>query len=347
MLWIAVAMFAGVWTGSFGLPMKFTTKWKWENTWSMWSVWTLLFVPWTIAFLTVPDLLEVYRQVSWSALGWVSLFGFIWGFSAIAFGMGIDYLGLALGYSLMMGLIISVGSLLPLFTRHPEKILEQSGLTIIAGVVVIIAGVIISAVSALIKQKDLARPADTSEADQGDSANNKPAATRLKGVMICIVAGVTGPMLNYAFIYGDQLRAKAEELGAGKTMAPNSIWAIALFSGFFVNIFYCLYLIKKNKAWNLFREKGTKPYYLYTLIMGILWAGSIAIFGMATANLGELGPSIGWAVFNAVGIAWANMLGIFTGEWKGVSRKGIRVMAAGLVVILLGVGIVGWANSLE
>ena len=34
MFWIAAAMFAVAWTGSFGLPMKFTTKWKWENTWA-------------------------------------------------------------------------------------------------------------------------------------------------------------------------------------------------------------------------------------------------------------------------------------------------------------------------
>ena len=80
--------------------------------------------------------------------------------------------------------------------------------------------------------------------------------------------------------------------------------------------------------------------------MGLLWAGSIFIYGMATANLGELGPSIGWASFNAIGILWANILGILTGEWKNVSKKGLSVMAIGLLVLLGGVFIVGWANAL-
>ena len=80
--------------------------------------------------------------------------------------------------------------------------------------------------------------------------------------------------------------------------------------------------------------------------MGILWIGGIALFGMATANLGKLGPSIGWAIYSAVCIFTANILGILTGEWKGARRKTILVMTAGLVVLFGGICIVGWANSL-
>lgn len=62
MFGIALALVAGICTGSFGFPMKFTSKWKWENTWSMWTVWTLLVVPWVIAFCAIPNLFEVFRQ---------------------------------------------------------------------------------------------------------------------------------------------------------------------------------------------------------------------------------------------------------------------------------------------
>jgi len=337
---IMLAALSGVCNGSFGLPMKFTTKWKWENTWSMWSVWTLLVVPWVIAFLAVPNLLQVYNEAGAEALLWVFMFGFIWGISAVAFGTGLDYLGLALGYSLMMGLIISIGSLLPLITEHRESILELNGLAIIAGVVVIIVGVILNAWSAVMKEKDLA-----------DSATeDKPLEKKslIKGVIICAVAGVTAPMLNYALIYGNKkgLSEAAKSLGAGETLASLSIWPIALFAGFVVNIIYCIWMVNKNKVWGLYREKGTGIYYLYTLIMGILWAGSTGIFGIAAAKLGELGPSIGWAILLGTAVFWANILGILTGEWKGVTKKTLWIMAAGLVVLLGGICIVGWAKSL-
>ena len=148
------------------------------------------------------------------------------------------------------------------------------------------------------------------------------------------------------FIYGDQLRATAESMGTSKALASISIWPIGLFSGFIVNIVYCCRLVNKNKAWGLYREKGTGLYYLYTLIMGILWAGSTAIYGMAAASLGKLGPSIGWAILMGVAIFWANILGVFTGEWKGASRKTLCVMTVGLVVLLGGICIVGWAKYL-
>ena len=299
-------------------------------------MWTLLVVPWVIGFISVPNLLRVYSEARWGALFWVFLFGFIWGFSAVAFGTGLDYLGLGLGYSLMMGLIISVGAILPLVTEHPESILKLNGLAIIAGVVVIIVGVVLNAWSAVMKEKDLV---DSTAEDK-----HVEKKSLLKGLIICTVAGVTAPALNYVFIYGEQLRATAERLGASETLASISIWPIALFAGFLVNIIYCTWLVNKNKVWGRYGEKGTGLYYLYTLIMGILWAGSTAIYGMAAANLGKLGPSIGWAILLGTAILWANVLGIFTGEWKGVGKKSLWVMTVGLVVLLGGICIVGWAK---
>jgi hypothetical protein len=67
---------------------------------------------------------------------------------------------------------------------------------------------------------------------------------------------------------------------------------------------------------------------------------------MAAASLGKLGPSIGWAILMGVAIFWANILGVFTGEWKGASRKTLCVMTAGLVILLGGICIVGWAKYL-
>ena len=336
--WILLTVFAGINCGSFGLPMKFTTKWKWEHTWGMWSFWTLLVIPWVVAFFTVPHLLDVYGQAGFKAVLLVFLCGFLWGFSALTFGKGMEYMGLALGYSLMLGLIIVVGSLLPLFTGNPENILKPSGLAIIAGVAVIILGVIFNAWSAIVKEKDLAAATAATQ-----SSERKPLA---KGLIICLITGLIAPALNYAFITGGPLMASAESLGASKTFASNSIWAIALGGAFIVNTAYCGWLVNKGGSWAKFSEQGTGKYFLYTLIMGILWGGSIEYYGMATANLGKLGPSIGWAVFQATAIFAANILGILTGEWKGVGRKALSLMTVGLIVLFAGICIVAYSNTL-
>ncbi len=70
----------------------------------------------------------------------------------------------------------------------------------------IIAGIVLNARSAVMKENDLA-----ASAVKDRTAEKK---SFLKGVIICVVAGVAAPMLNYAFIYGEQLKVTAESLGA-------------------------------------------------------------------------------------------------------------------------------------
>ena len=328
MPWMIVVIFAGILTGTFGLPMKYTTRWKWEHTWTLWTVWTLLVIPLFAGLATIPNLFTVLYQSGAAALLKVFAFGLVWGVSAIAFGFGIYYLGLGLGYSLMMGMIIAIGSLVPLLAGGGKDITSSNILAMSGAVAVIIAGIALSAWAAIIKTKDQ-RP-------MGESPNAERKSLA-KGLIICLIAGATAPFLNFAFVFGDRIRETAVRLGTSRTLAPNAVWVVALFGGFIVNLTYTLLLVQKNRSWKLFRDKGTGIYYFYTFLMGILWAGSIFIYGMGAANLGQLGASVGWAAFNAIGIFWANLLGILTREWQGVGRKGMLLMAGGLTILIVGV----------
>src|ERR1035437_8298856 len=57
---IMLLILAGAMNGSFTLPMKFTKKWAWENTWLAWTIFALCIFPPLLAFLTVPSLGQVY-----------------------------------------------------------------------------------------------------------------------------------------------------------------------------------------------------------------------------------------------------------------------------------------------
>jgi len=338
MSWMVMIVVAGILTGSFALPTKYATKWKWEHTWAMFSVWTLLVIPWLVAFLSVPQLLTVFAQAGTAAVLTVFVLGCLWGVSSVAFGFGIHRLGLGLGYSLMMGMIISLGSLVPLLTGDVDKLSTASLGAVLGGVAVILVGVGLSGWAAVTREKDQAAGTRSAEpAREGSLA---------VGLIVCVVAGVTAPMLNLAFVYGDVIRARAVELGASNTLAPNAVWAVTLLGGCVVNLTYTLTMVHKNRTWQLFVETGTGIYFFYTLLMGLLWAGSIITYGMAAANLGQLGASAGWAAFNATGILWANCLGLMTKEWKGVGRRGLSIMKGGLLVLLGGVLLIGLAKAL-
>jgi L-rhamnose-H+ transport protein len=338
-MWLAIIVLGGILQGAFALPMKYTTRWSWANTWGMWSVWTLIVVPWSIGLLTIPNLFKIYTEVAPAALGTVFLLGFIWGISAISVGKGLDYLGLGMGFSLIMGLVLTVGSLLPLVTRQTVSHSGSIVFTLIVGIIVMLAGICVSGWSAVLRQNYSRQNSGTF-----DVAGSK---YLVKGLIMCVIAGATAPMLNYAFIYGDPIRAAAERLGVIRTLAPNGIWCIALSGGFLVNATYCIWRIVGEKTLSQYRLAGTGPYFLFTFIMAFMWAGGVVLYGMGTSNLGSLGPSIGWALFFGVAIAVANLLGFLKGEWRDSGQKARIVAMAGLLILISGIALVGWANSLK
>ncbi len=338
-LGFAFGIISGIFSGSFALPMKFTKKWQWENTWVVHSAWSLLIIPWAIALITIPSLFSVYKAVPAGTMLLVFLFGFGWGIGGVLFGMGLDIVGLALGTAIMMGLINALGSLLPLVFFHPEDLLKPVGLLIIAGVLVMLVAIVICAIAGFQKEKALS----ASKTEEKSSEMKKPFAV---GLTICVVSGVLSPMLNFAFVFGDKIREEAVALGASLTNAPNAIWSIALLGGLIVNIGYCTYRLSRNKTWGLFKAGGTKSYWIFTFLMAFMWMASIMFYGMAAANLGKLGPSLGWPIFMGVAILAGNAWGIITGEWKGTGSKPIIINTAGIVLLLVGLGLIGLASSL-
>jgi len=81
--------------------------------------------------------------------------------------------------------------------------------------------------------------------------------------------------------------------------------------------------------------------------MGLLWGGSIFVYGSAAPKLGRLGPAIGWPLSLSVGLLTANLCGIFAGEWRH-SRAVERVlMGLGLLVLILAIITLGWSGTLS
>jgi L-rhamnose-H+ transport protein len=71
------------------------------------------------------------------------------------------------------------------------------------------------------------------------------------------------------------------------------------------------------------------------MLMGLLWIGAIAIYGVATRFLGNLGDSAGWAIYQITMGLTVNAAGVLTGEWKAVTRHASVVLSAGIIVLIL------------
>ncbi|MBV8817122.1 MAG: rhamnose/proton symporter RhaT, partial [Acidobacteriaceae bacterium] len=96
---LALILLAGLCQGSFMVPTKGMRGWAWENYWFIFACTAYLLAPWLLAFATIPRLVDVYSGANGSTLAAVALFGVAWGIGALTFGLGVDSLGLALGFA--------------------------------------------------------------------------------------------------------------------------------------------------------------------------------------------------------------------------------------------------------
>jgi L-rhamnose-H+ transport protein len=327
---IAVVVLAAILNGSFAAPMKRMSGWRWENSWLLFAFSGLFIVPWIVTFATVPNLIDVFHGAPLGILLRVVLFGIAWGTGATLFGLGISRVGMALGFALILGITASFGSLFPLAILHPEQLTDKRGIGLIVGTVVMTVGLILLARAGQIRERDLSQ--------------TSPGSGFTIGLIICVFSGIFSSMLNFSFLFGDELRLRALNSGASAAMAANPIWALTVTGGFFANLVYCVYLLNRNRTWNVDRERRSPVYWLLGISMGLLWFIGTVLYGVGAAWLGTLGGIVGWSIFMTLDIIVAVFWGAVSGEWKGASRRAITYCWAGIGILLLSIGVISAAN---
>jgi L-rhamnose-H+ transport protein len=313
---LAMILVAGVLAGNCMLPMKFARRWHWENTWLVFSLVSLVVLPWGLALLLAGNVLEVYRGLSLSQ--WLLPFalGAGWGIAQVLFGLSIARLGLALGCAIIIGLGSLFGTLVPLFFKNREVLGTPRGALILSGLAVMVAGVIVSALAGRRREQ-----------------KRQVAGGGYAGALaLAVLCGLMAPMVNYSFAFGQDIAERAVRLGVPSTHAGYAVWPVGLFGGLLPNLAYSIFLLFRNQTWGAFRGPWAREAGLAAL-MGVFWMGAMSIYGVAAVYLGALGLSVGWGLFQIFNIMSANVSGVLTGEWRTAPPGALRTLYVGLVLL--------------
>ena len=330
---VMLLIVAGITNASFSLPMKFTRKWTWENTWVVWSVLALIVLPVITTIATVPSLGSVYRHGGARIIFEVALFGAGWGVAQVLFGLAIDAIGIALAFSIVLGLSAALGSLIPLVWLHADKIFSPAGYANMAGLALVIAGVSTCAVAGRMRERlQTPMPAE----------NRKSSAAR--GLTIAIVSGICAALMNFGIAFGGPLISAAATAGAKPQWTINAVWLPLMMAGAIPNIIYCVLLLGRNRTSDRFTARETGFYWLLAVVMALFWFGSTLLYGVASTKLGALGPVVGWPLFMSLIVIIASMLGIATGEWKNTGKKPLRIQLTGVLILIVAVVVLSRAS---
>ena len=318
--------------GSFTLPMKFTRKWAWENTWAIWTIFALFVFPVLLAYSTVPQLSSAYAQAGAGVVLMVAACGAGWGIAQVLFGLAVEAIGIALTFSIVLGLSAAVGSLIPLVRLHPDKVLSSAGLAVISGVALVLIGVSICALAGQRREAALgAGRARTSIA---------------KGLVFCTLSGLTAALMNFGLAFGSPILEAAQKNGAPKLWSSNAAFLPLMLAGGVPNLAYCIYLMRKNNSRNRFREAGSGSHWFLAVLMAISWFGSTILYGASTTTLGQLGTVLAWPLFMSLIVITATACGAVTGEWKDAGSRPFRLMASGVGVLVAAIFVLGLASRM-
>lgn len=347
------ALVAGLMLGLYALPGKYTKDFKFENTWGLFFVLTMFVVPLIATFMLMKDVAGVFSQMPAWKLAVMCITSFAWGCGVMMWGKAITHIGMSLGFSLFIGTVILVGSVLPIVLSVVEKgIAEgvpplQALLPILVGIVVVLCGVISNGKAGLTREKD-----ETAEKEKDGTATETAEDETKTSMALGIFIAVFGGLLATGFSVANTI--SKPELPSLTSAAGNAEWVTALaimlpifLSGGVVMSVYFIWQLTSKKAWGTFKTDHFGKNFVLIFIMAFFHYAASAVFAYAAYKLGKgMGDTVGYAIFNTACVVVAVVSGIVTGEWLKASAQAKRWLYTGLTCMVVGILFLAAGNFL-
>ena len=377
----------GLASASFYIPYRGVKKWSWETYWLVGGFFSWIIAPLTLASLLVPELWKSIGATPGPTLFWAYFFGAMWGIGGLTFGLTMRYLGIALGMAVALGFCAAFGTLVPpIFSGQFGKILTTgSGQMILLGVLACLAGIGVSGMAGMSKEKELSPEQKASTVKE---FNFK------KGMLVATFSGVMSSCFAYGLAAGKPLAdlSKAALLreGGSDLWQNLPVLVIVLWGGFTTNFIWCVILNIKNRSSHEYMNlrpsaiaevsaaegmmlstaaeesavqsasshgasaegpslhSGPAPLlrnYFFSALAGVTWYLQFFFYSMGQTKMGTYEFS-SWTLHMASIIIFSTLWGIVLHEWKGTSKRTHVLIAIGLAVLIGSTVIVGYGNFL-
>lgn len=318
--------------GLYALPEKFTKDFKYENTWSLFFLLTMFVVPIIASVTLIDGFSTIFSEMPTDILIKMGLASFLWGIGVMMWSKAINYIGLSLGFSLFIGTVILVGSLLPFIV---EDLPPANKLTLIlTGLFIVLIGIFANGKAGYARE---------SAEKKEESTDSKSMTT---GILIAVIGGLLATGFSYANAVGRpylhdacQAQGNADWITAVAVMFPIFI------SGGLVMTAYFVWQLSAKKAWNDFKTPSFGKNFFLILVMAVFHYAASALFAFAAFKLGNSGNTVGYAIFNTSCVVTAIMSGIVTKEWINASAKARNFLYLGLACMVAGILFVAFGNG--
>ncbi len=340
---IIIFMLGGLAGAVFYTPLKKVKDWAWESYWMIYAVFALLIVPIVLAFIVSPNFISVIKASPKEEVIKCFICGAAWGIGGLTWGLMIRFLGFGLGLALGCGICSAAGTFLPPIIKGGEdlnKLFTTNGGKIsVLSAIISVAGIVFVGMAGMSKENEL------------PEEEKKKAVAEFnfkKGIIAVLFSGLMSSAMSIGLQGGPTIESLA------KTTEPvtNIAWAgipvlvVVLLGGFIINAGWCLILNIKNKTTGDYVKSSSPilPNLIFAAIAGAIWCSQFICFKTGEPQMGDT-AYIGWAVLMASSILFSQVIGMFFGEWKGVSKKTMQLLVIGLILLIVSAVVAGYSGK--
>ena len=319
---------------SFYAPIEKVKQWTWETTWAIAGVFSWVVLPIGVSLLLLPDFRYFYASLGTSLLLRVAFFGALWGIGNVSYGLTMRHLGMSIGIGIAIGITLVVGTMAPplLHGQFAQIFESRHGLWTVSGVLVALLGVTI--VSYAGHQKELQLRGEQKEFN-------------LKlGLLLAVLCGIFSSGMSFALDAAGPIAAAAIKVGVKPLYSSLPAYVIIMGGGGVVNLCYCFLRLGFKRDLSLRNDLAQPSSTLaknggLAAAGGIMWYLQFFFYAWGAANIPIRIAYVNWMLHMSLYVLCGAAVGLAVGEWKGVSTRPLRLLWAGMLVIVVAANLVG------
>jgi len=319
---------------SFYAPIGKVKEWSWETTWAIAGFFSWILLPIGVSLILLPNFYDFYSALDGSLMLKVALFGAMWGVGNVSYGLTMRHLGMSLGIGVAIGVTLVVGTLAPPILHGQAAMLihTKSGLLTMAGIIVALIGVAI--VSYAGHQKEVQLGAEVREFNV------------TLGLALAVMCGIFSSGFSFGLDAATPIRDAALAVGVKPLYARLPTYVLIMGGGAIVNLTYCFVRLAALKRLSLRADLShPSPVLLKNAALaacgGIMWYLQFFFYAWGEANIPARVSYVNWMLHMSIYVLCGGLVGLALGEWKGVASRPIRLLWAGILVIIAAANLVG------
>ncbi len=258
----------------------------------------------------------------------------MWGVGNVSYGLTMRYLGMSLGIGVAIGVTLIVGTLVPPLMHGQAAMLftTRGGLITMSGVLVALVGVAI--VSWAGHQKEVQLKGHLEEFNVG------------LGLLLAVMCGIFSSGMSFAIDAAQPMQTAALARGVNPLYAALPSYVIIMGGGAVINMAYCFIRLAVLPRLSLRKDLSQPgPMLMKNAALastaGIMWYLQFFFYAWGAANIPQHLSYVNWMLHMSIYVLCGSLVGLALGEWAGVQSRSLRLLWAGVLVIIAAANLVG------